>query len=60
MAAPTDPLAFTVSTDLVRGLIDCLVQSGLERSAFDDALQDEQGGPSPAVRHGGERHLRLW
>ena len=60
MAAPTTALTFTVSTDLVRGLIDCLVQSGLERSAFDDVLQDEQRGPSPAARYAGERHLRLW
>src|SRR5215469_16713100 len=60
MAAPSTALTFTVSTDLVRGLIDCLVQSGLERSAFDDVLQDEQPGPSPAARYAGERHLRLW
>ena len=57
---PTTPLGFTVSTDLVRGLIDCLMQCGLERSAFDDVLQDEQRGPSPTARFAGERHLKLW
>ena len=60
MAAPTSALNFTVSTDLVRGLIDCLVQSGLQRRAFDDLLPDEHGGPSPASRYAGERHVRLW
>jgi AraC-like DNA-binding protein len=60
MAAPLNALPYTVSTDLVRGLIDCLQQSGLERSIFDDVLQDEQRGPSPAARFAGERHLRLW
>jgi AraC-like DNA-binding protein len=53
-------LGFTVSADLVSGLIDCATQCGVPRARLADML--DPGGPGrPApTRYAGEHILRLW
>src|SRR6476646_4695695 len=57
------PIAFTVSADLIRGLIDCAVQCGVPRDRLADMIDDGSGAerksPVP-VRYSGEHTLRLW
>jgi len=56
-ARSTTP-GFTVSGDLIRGLIDCAAACGLPRGRFADMLVEE-GGRSPA-RYSGEHVVKLW
>ncbi len=55
--------AFTVSSDLIRGLIDCAAQCGVPRSQLADMIGDDSGAerkPSTLVRFSGEHTLKLW
>jgi AraC-like DNA-binding protein len=57
------PLAvgFTVSADLLRGLIDCATQCGVPRERLADLIQDGDGaGGPPPVRYAGEYVLKFW
>src|SRR5215467_3464190 len=53
-------LGFTVSADLICGLIDCATQCGVPRARLADML--DRGGPGrPApTRYAGEHILKLW
>jgi AraC-like DNA-binding protein len=53
-------LGFTVSADLISGLIECATQCGVPRARLVDML--DQGGPGrPAPkRYAGEHILKLW
>ena len=51
--------SFTVSADLIRGLVDCAVACGLPRSRFADLLARD-GGRAPLSRTSGERVLKFW
>ena len=51
--------SFTVSADLIRGLIDCAVVCGLPRQRFADMLVDKGGASGPS-RYAGEHILKLW
>ena len=50
---------FTVSADLIRGLIDCAAACGLPRARFAGMLRDEDGRAPPG-RYAGEHVLKLW
>jgi len=56
-ARSTSP-AFTVSADLIRGLVDCAVLCGLPRSRFADMLT-EKTDRAPS-RYAGEHILKIW
>jgi AraC-like DNA-binding protein len=49
---------FTVSAELIRGLVDCAVKCGQPAARFSDLLQ--QSGGKPQARYGGEHVLKLW
>jgi AraC-like DNA-binding protein len=51
---------YTVSADLIRGLIDCAVQCGMARSRFADLLKNASGASSPRSRYGAEQILKFW
>jgi len=57
--ARSAPAGFTVSADLVRGIIDCAVTCGLPRARFADLLKGERRRSSSA-RYGGEHIVRVW
>ena len=54
--------AFTVSADLIRGLIDCASRCGISRRALAGAIKaDEPTGGSPdSGRYPGDYVLKLW
>jgi AraC-like DNA-binding protein len=54
---------FTVSTELVRGIVDCAGKCGLPQSRFSDLINlDSPGKPaaSPPTRYSGEVIVKLW
>jgi AraC-like DNA-binding protein len=56
-------LGFTVSADLISGLIDCATQCGVPRARLGDmADQDRSAKPAslPPARYSGEHILKLW
>jgi hypothetical protein len=55
-------LGFTVSADLIRGIIDCAVRCGIPRSRLADLLHEEGAGkPAMATtRYAGGHILKLW
>jgi AraC-like DNA-binding protein len=55
----TAAAGFTVSADLLHGLIDCAEQCGLPRDRFGDVLRDKSGRAPPA-RYSGDRVIRVW
>jgi AraC-like DNA-binding protein len=57
--ARTAAPGFTVSAELIRGLIDCAATCGLPRARFADLLRDRDSGASPA-RYAGQHILKLW
>ena len=61
MSQPKPPgLGFTVSADLISGLIDCAAQCGVPRARLTDMLdQSKLQGPAP-TRYAGEHILKLW
>jgi hypothetical protein len=50
---------FTVSADLIRGLIECAAECGGPPSRFADMVKEERGGAPPS-RYAGEHILKLW
>ena len=61
MAKRVQPAApgFTVSADLIRGLIDCAEKCGLRRARFADMLMDDGGQLSPS-RYAGTHVVKVW
>jgi AraC-like DNA-binding protein len=56
-------LGFTVSADLISGLIDCAVQCGVPRTRLADMIkQHESAKPvsAPPARYSGDHILKLW
>jgi AraC-like DNA-binding protein len=64
MGQPTSPaFGFTVSPDLISGLIDCAVQCGVPRGRLADMIKpDGSGKPAstPPARYSGEHVFKLW
>jgi AraC-like DNA-binding protein len=56
-------LGFTVSADLVSGVIDCATRCGVPRAQLADFInRDENSNPAsaPPARYAGEHILKLW
>jgi AraC-like DNA-binding protein len=63
MARPaSSALGFTVSADLIHGLIDCAAQCGVPRARLADMTNYASAGPAsaPPARYAGEHILKLW
>jgi AraC-like DNA-binding protein len=58
--ARSDASGYTVSADLIRGVIDCAVQCGMPRARFADILRDESEGLSPSTRYAAQQMLNVW
>jgi AraC-like DNA-binding protein len=54
--------SFTVSSDLIRGIIDCAAQCGVSRARLSDMVGPERSGTTspPPARYSGEHILKLW
>jgi AraC-like DNA-binding protein len=55
--------SFTVSADLIRGLIDCAVQCGIQRERLSDMIGGESTAErksSTPVRYAGDHTVKLW
>lgn len=61
MRPPVSP-AFTLSSDLIRGLIDCAVQCGVPRNQLSDLIANhgETDRSSTLVRYSAEHGLKFW
>jgi AraC-like DNA-binding protein len=57
--AQSPSIGFTVSADLVRGLIECAVKTGLPADRFTDLAPESHGVPAP-LRFAAAHVLRLW
>jgi AraC-like DNA-binding protein len=64
MGPPTPPvLGFTVSADLISGLIDCAIRCGVPRTRLADMIDQDSDAVamgSPRPRYSGEHILKLW
>jgi AraC-like DNA-binding protein len=64
MTRPTSPeLGFTVSADLIRGLIECAVQCGVARSRLTDFIDWNASAyplAKPPARYPGSHIIKLW
>jgi AraC-like DNA-binding protein len=53
------PSDFTVSADLITGIVDCAVKCGLPRARFDDLINSDPNARRP-TRYAGAYIVRVW